>query len=155
MANAIIRHYLGDGWLEKHVDSKSRKATYLRVDMNAPFQEKAKALARVWEVAETLLNLQKVEGFEAVLDEFSYGKVESACAEIDVARMILFHELKFRFVKPTQKTKADYDYEIFYPDGFKVCADAKSKFESTKPRASSVTDSLRQARTQLPRPISR
>jgi len=150
MANSLISHYLGGEWLDTYVNSRSCKATYLRVDINAPFQEKAKAFLRVWEFAEALINFQNVEGFEAVLDELSFGKIESGCAEIDVARMIAFHELKFRFVQPTKKKKSDYDYEIFYPDGFKVCADTKSKFESTKPRAKSIIDSLKAARDQLP-----
>ncbi len=150
LAYSIVRRFLGNGWVEKYVDSDSRYASYLRVDVNAPITEKAKALLRYWEFAETLLNLQHQEGFEAVLDEFSFGKIESACAELDIARLIHVEGLKFRFVKRTQTTKGDYDYEISYPDGFEVCADAKAKFETTEPNAKSVTESLKKARRQLP-----
>jgi hypothetical protein len=150
LACAIIRNYLGDGWLEKYVDHTSRRASYLRFDPSSSMPEKGRALMRYWEFAESLLNLQKADGFAAVLDELSYGKVESACAEIDIARMVLFHELKFRFVSPIRGSKLNYDFEIFYPDGFKVCADAKCKFEATQLRASSIYGSLKDARSQLP-----
>jgi hypothetical protein len=120
MSNSLIAHYLGGEWLDMHLNSKSREARYLRVDINDPFREQSKALSKVWEFSETLLNLQHVDGFERVLDELAFGKIESACAEIDIARMFLFRELKFRFVQPQQVAKLDYDFEIFYPDGLKV-----------------------------------
>src|SRR5215831_7350121 len=82
IANTIIKHYLSDDWLDTYVHSKSKRAGYLRVDINAPLPEKAVAMTRYWEFAETLLNLQNVEGFETVLDEFAYGKIESGCGEI-------------------------------------------------------------------------
>jgi hypothetical protein len=109
-----------------------------------------KAMMRYWEFAETLLNLQNVEGFEAALDELAHGKIESACGELDVARLIAFHGLKFRFVKPVRGAKLNYDFEILYADGFKVCAEAAAKFESTIPRARSIGKSLRDSRDQLP-----
>jgi hypothetical protein len=97
----------------------------MRVDLTAPLQEKSVSLMRYFEFAETLLNLQDVDGFEMCLNELSYGNVESACAELDVARMLAFHELRFRFVEPQKRRRGeDYDFEIFYPDGFRVAADA-------------------------------
>jgi hypothetical protein len=107
-------------------------------------------MMRYWEFAETLLNLQNVDGFEAVLDELSHRKIESACGELDVARIIAFHGIKFRFVKPVRGTKLNYDFEIFYPDEFKICAEAAAKFEATTPNATSIRDSLRDSREQLP-----
>src|SRR5258707_1004124 len=69
MANTTVKHYLGGEWLDRYVHYKSPHARYLRVDINAPPPGKMKAMMRYWEFAETLLNLQNVEGFEAVLDE--------------------------------------------------------------------------------------
>src|SRR5262249_44324134 len=43
-----------------------------------------------------------------------------------------------------------YDFDIWYPDGFKVCAEAAAKFEATLPRAKSIRHSLRASRAQLP-----
>ena len=98
LADLTVRHYLGDEWLYRYVDDKSpyaRHARYLRVDMNATPPEKMKAIMRYLEFSETILNLQNIEGFEAVLDELVHGKIESACGELDVARMLAFHGLKF------------------------------------------------------------
>jgi hypothetical protein len=61
------------------------------VDVSAPLKEKAHALQKFWEFAETLLNLQDVEGFEVPLDELSYGKIEDTCGELDLARLIHLH----------------------------------------------------------------
>jgi hypothetical protein len=56
----------------------------------------------------------------------------------------------FRFVTPSSKKGEDYDFELFYPDGLTVPADAKCKFESTAINPESVRNSLKKARTQLP-----
>jgi hypothetical protein len=150
IANTTVVHFLGGEWLNKYVHHTSRHAKYLCVDINAALPERARAMMRYWEFAETLFNLQYVEGFEAVLDELAHGKIESACGEIDVARMLNFHGLEFRFVSPSRGAKLNYDFEIFYPDGFRVCAEAAAKFEATVPRAKSIRDSLRHSRDQLP-----
>jgi len=150
MANTIIKHFLGGDWIDRYVHHASRHSIYLRVDINSPLAVRAPAMMRYWEFAETLLNLQNVEGFETVLDELMYGKVESACGELDLARMILFHELRLKFMSPNQGAKLNYDFEIFYPDGFKVCVEAAAKFEATKPRANSILGSLKDSRDQLP-----
>jgi len=150
IANSLVKHYLNGEWLDTYIHSSSPDADYLRVDINAPLPERAKAMIRYWEFAETLLNLQDVEGFEVVLEELIHGKIESACAEIDIARMILFHDLRLRFIKPNRGTKLNYDFEIYYKDGFKVCAEAATKLESTTPNARSILKSIRESRAQLP-----
>ncbi len=151
LAAAIINRYLGKDWIEQYVEAKSRDAGYLRLDLAAPLQEKLTALMRYYEFAETLLNLQDVEGLEVCLDRLFEGNVESACAELDVARLLYSFDLKFKFVRPKQVKTEDYDFEIFYPDGFKVVADAKCKFESTPVRPESIKHSLQDARRQLPK----
>jgi hypothetical protein len=150
MANKIVTHYLGQPWFDKYVKHTSRHSTYLGVDNNAPLPAITTGILRYLEFAEALLNLQNVEEFETVLDELSHGKVESACGELDIARMLASFAIKFQFVRPNKGTKLNYDFEIFYPDGLKVCAEAAAKFESTKPRAKSITTSLRDSRDQLP-----
>jgi hypothetical protein len=150
VANSIVGHYLGGKWLDVYAHSASPKAIYMKVDINAPPQEKTLGLVRYWEFAETLFNLQNVEGIEAPLDQLFHGEVESGCAEIDIARMMVLYNVKFRFIVPTRTLKSDYDFEITYPDGFRVPADAKCKLESTQLDAASITDSLRKARKQLP-----
>ena len=79
------------------------------------------------EFAETLLNLQYITGFETVLDELLNGKIEAACAELEIARMLAMFGWKLQFVRPIGGAKQNYDLEIFYPDGYKVCAENRVK----------------------------
>ena len=44
----------------------------------------------------------------------------------------------------------DYDFEITYPDGLNVAADAKCKFETTAITPDSLRNSMKKARGQLP-----
>jgi hypothetical protein len=45
---------------------------------------------------------------------------------------------------------SDYDFESTYPDGLKVPADAKCKFETTDINPDSLRNSMKKARAQLP-----
>lgn len=149
--SATVRHYLGVEWLNRHVLPDSKHARYLRLDLNASMEEKQISIPRYLEFSESLLNLQDVEGFGFFLCRLMTEKVESCCAELDVARLLAVHELKFKFVPVQQKKGTDYDFEIFYPDGFMVHADAKCKFERTPVDLKSITNSLKKASKQFPK----
>jgi hypothetical protein len=154
IANDIALHYLGEHWYNRYVKHTSRHATYFRVDNAASKQEIVTGIMRWLEFAETLLNLQNITGFETVLDELLNGKIEAACAELEIARMLAMFGWKFHFVRPIVRpiggAKQNYDLEIFYPDGYKVCAETEAKIEATIPRARSILNSIRHAREQLP-----
>jgi hypothetical protein len=53
-------------------------------------------------------------------------------------------------VPPIGGAKQNYDLEIFYPDGYKVCAETETKIEATTPSAKSILTSIRHSRKQLP-----
>ena len=61
-------------------------------------------------------------------------KIESTCAELDFGRLLYINDVEFRFVVPASKKGKDYDFEVVYPGGLAVPADAKCKFESTRIR---------------------
>jgi hypothetical protein len=110
-ANTILAHYLGGAWLRRYIDPSSRHVSpYLRIDAEAELEVRAPQYMRYWEFAETLLNMQDVPGFETVLDELIHGKIESACGELYVARMIMFHGLRFRFVSPVGGIGQNYAF---------------------------------------------
>jgi len=130
----------------------AKPGSYLRLDEALPQKEKMARILRFVDFAETLYNLREVPGLEACIQQLANGKVESACAELDVARMLHVHEIRFRFIVPKKlKRGEDYDFTIVYPDGLEVAADAKCKFESTEIDPKSVLNSLHDARTQLPK----
>jgi hypothetical protein len=150
IANDIAIHYLGERWYDRYVKHASRHATYFGVDNTSDKQEMMTGIMRWLEFAETLLNLQNITGFETVLDELFNGKIEAAYAELEIARMLAMFGWKFKFVCPIGGTKQNYDLEIFYPDGYKVCAETAAKFEATTPRGKSILTSIRDSREQLP-----
>jgi hypothetical protein len=150
VANDIAIHYLGEDWYGKYVKHTSRHATYFMVDNTKSKQEITTGIMRWLEFAETLLNLQRITGFETVLDELFNGKIESAWAELEIARMLATFGWKLQFVRPIGRAKQDYDLEIFYPDGYKVCAETEAKIEATTPSARSILRSIQHARKQLP-----
>jgi hypothetical protein len=150
IANDIAIHYLGEHWYNRYVKHTSHHATYFGVNNTAGKQEIVTGIMRWLEFAETLLNLQNITGFETVLDELYNGKIEAACAEIEIARMLAMFGWKFNFVRPIGGPRQNYDLKIFYPDEYKVCAETAAKFEATTPRARSILKSIRASREQLP-----
>jgi hypothetical protein len=150
IANEIAVHYLGDHWYSRYVKHTSPHAKYFMVDNSASRQVVMTGIMRWLEFAETLLNLQSITGFEIVLDELFNGKIEPAYAELEIARMLAMFGWKFHFVPPIGGAKQNYDLEIFYPDGYKVCAETEAKIEATAPRARSISTSIRHSRKQLP-----
>jgi hypothetical protein len=151
LANTVIVHFLGREWFEAHI-KPDKKPGFLRLDFSSDTRRET-TVFRVIELAESLFNLQGVHGFEACIAQMRAGaeKIESTCAELDFGRFLHIHDVGFRFITPTKEKGSDYDYEVVYPDGRVVPADAKCKFEATEINPESVRNSLRKARTQLPK----
>jgi hypothetical protein len=150
IANEIAIHFLGEHWYNRYVKHTSRHATYFRVDNTASTEQITTGITRWLEFSETLLNLQHITGFEIVLGELFNGEIEAACAELEIARMLAMFGWKFAFVCPIGGAKQNYDLEVFYQDGYKVCAETAAKLEATAPRAKSILTSIRDSREQLP-----
>ena len=107
---------------------------------------------RVIELAESLYNLQNIDGFDACISQLKGGgeKIQSTCAELDFGRFLYIRDVEFRFVVPQMAKGRDYDMELLYPDGLTVPADAKCKFESTEINPKSIVNSLEIGRKKLP-----
>lgn len=151
LANSIIAHFLGRGWFEKHIRHDAPRRGFLNLDFSSDANREA-SVFRVVELAENLFNLQNIDGFSACIEQMRFGaeKIESTCAELDFGRFLLIHDVQFRFLERSGSKGADYDYEIVYPDGIRVAAEAKCKFEGTDANPQSVKNSLKKARKQLP-----
>ena len=150
-ANAVIAHCFGRDWFAAHIRHDVSKPGFLNLDFSSD-QRREATVFRVVELAENLFNLQHIEGFDACIRQMKGGaeKIESTCAELDFGRFLYIHDIPFRFVEPQMVKGADYDFEITYPDGLKVPADAKCKFESTAINPDSLRNSMKKARAQLP-----
>jgi hypothetical protein len=147
---AVIKHFLGEEWIEEHVSPQRGADGFLRV---IPGQAAATQIStfKIVDFAELLYNLQDVSGLDACIDRIRRGTIEPTYAELDLGRMLHCGGIEFRFVEPQQKKGSDYDIEIGLSDGLLVCADAKCKVESTDFSVETVRRSLEKARTQFPK----
>jgi hypothetical protein len=127
------------------------KAGFVRLDFSSGSRRAATVVRRI-NLAENLFNLQHIDGFDACIRQMHADekKIESTCAELDFGRLLYIYDITFRFVTPTMAKGCDYDFEVIYPNGLVVPADAKCKFETTPINPNSLRNSLKKARTQLP-----
>jgi hypothetical protein len=149
LAITVIRHFFGEQWCEDHIiqdATNSRSDGFMRLNFT-PGYEGEKKTSRLRDFAETLFNLQRVEGFDDRVQDMRTAEVEAAFAEFDFARSLYIHDIAFKFVKPSGVKGQDYDFEIEYADGRAACADAKCRVEGTDMRAETVRNSLTKART--------
>jgi hypothetical protein len=146
---AIVKHFLGLDWANKHISPVIRDAGFLRVIPGAG-PETQKSTFKVVDFAELLWNLETVPGFDLCLERLRHADIESTYAELDLGRMLYCGDVDFRYVKPRQVKGEDYDIEIVLPDWI-VCADAKCKIESTDFSIETIQNSLAHARKQFPK----
>jgi hypothetical protein len=149
MAVSVIRHFFGQPWCEAHIiqdAAHSRPAGFMRLDFTPGFAGERKT-SRVLDFAETLFNLQHIDGFDDRVNQMRAGDVEATFAEFDFGRFLYLHDVAFKFVKPIGVKGRDYDCSIEYADGREVCADAKCRLEDTEARAETIRNSLVRART--------
>jgi hypothetical protein len=137
------------GW---HLDNilqdaeHSRPAGFLRLDFTPGFQGERKT-SRILDFAETLFNLQRVEGFDDRVDQMRTGPIEATFAEFDFARFLYIHGIAFKFAMPVGVKGKDYDFAVEYADGREACADAKCRLEGTGVGADTIRNSLVKARS--------
>jgi hypothetical protein len=148
---AVVKYYMGEDWLERHLSPFSSKPGYLRLNISEDGEELSAVMGqRIVDLGEMLLNLQNVEGFDSCIRRLRDGDLEPTIAELSLAAMIYVNDWPFRFVEPSGVKRADYDYEITHADGLVVCADAKCKIESTAFSEKTILSALNKARSQLP-----
>jgi hypothetical protein len=127
----VVKYFFGDQWLDRYVTPGERKRSgFLRV-IEGTGPETQISSFRIVDLAELLFNLQKIEGFDRCIEQMKHGDLEGTYAELDLGRMLHIAGHAFRFIKPKQMKREDYDVEIILPDGTILCADAKCKIETT------------------------
>jgi hypothetical protein len=153
MRLAVICHFLGTRWCQHNIEqdaAHSRPAGFLRLDYTPGLQGQRK-ISRISDLAEMLFNLQHVEGFDNRVHQMRTGSIEATFAEFDLARFLYIHDIAFKFVTPSGMKGEDYDFRVEYSDGRNACVDAKCRIEAAEVRADTIMNSLKDARTQLPR----
>jgi hypothetical protein len=146
---AMIKHFLGLDWANKHMSPETSDPGFLRI-IPGHGPETQRSTFKVVDLAELLWNLEAVPGFDLCIERLRRADIESTYAELDLGRMLYCGNVDFRYVKPQQIKGADYDIEIILPD-WTVCADAKCKIESTNFSIETVQNSLTHPRKQFPK----
>ncbi|MDH2233631.1 MULTISPECIES: hypothetical protein [Delftia] len=145
----VLSTTFGSDWLEHHVLASDDKSPFFR-NLDAKAGDESLHRARVVDLAETILNLQEVPGLKNVLQEMSVGHIEDRFAELEVGKILALAGVKFNYVTPGGPRGSSYDLKIATPSG-EVCADVKCRVESNlAPSKSSILNTLKAARTQLP-----
>jgi len=146
---SIIREAMGVDWLTKHFDPETKKSGVFKLGPGIS-EEEITQNYRAIDLAECIINLKDIQGVGECLARLREAhNPEAGYAELHIGKMLYINQWPFRFVKPQGKRGNDYDLEIeFYEQ--KRCGDAKCKVESTDISSETVTQTLKNSRTQLP-----
>jgi hypothetical protein len=146
LATVVIKHYLGMDWFMTNFAGQSAPG-YFRFAFQAADMEREKKWQRFLDLAETLVNLQHIDGFWDCVERMQERRdAEAAHTELDFGKFLYVRDVTFRFVMPQGVRGRDYDFQINYPDGRSACADAKCKVESAKIDPETIKNALESAR---------
>jgi hypothetical protein len=89
LATTIIGHFLGKEWVLQNIPHRDDAAStgFFQMDFSSPERGHAKA-ARIYDLAETLFNLQQIEGFDHRIEQMRTGDAEASFAELDLGRFL-------------------------------------------------------------------
>jgi hypothetical protein len=146
----IVKDFLGQEWLDKHVDPESARGGYVRLTVGTGHETQLSSW-RITDLGEVMFNLQHVPGFAERVEEMKRADPEASIAELHVARIIYINGWPFRFVQRSGERGKDYDYEIESQWDITICADAKCKIESTPLSTRTILNTLSKSRSQLPK----
>ena len=150
----VLAHSLGDEWLQTHVLYRCNRPGYLSMNpamVDGDIGVDKEHTQRVLQLADTLFNLQHVEGLDQRLDMLFHGQIESTMAELDFGMFLGMQGFEFRFVSTSGVTGNDYDVELIYPDGRIACAESKCKLDGSEFSEKGLLSTLKKARLQMPR----
>jgi hypothetical protein len=149
-AIGILTRYFGGDWpTDRLLKVTGRDGTFIHPPIVNP-QDNFKRQQRIGDLAEHLVNLQGIPGFEWCLREVSRDSLETGLAKLIPAGMMRRRNIPFRFVVPSQQQGKDYDAEAEI-GAIMVPIEMKAKIEGTGPTPEGIADRLKVARRQLPR----
>jgi hypothetical protein len=89
LANCVVRAFLTNKWANKYIVPNAMHRSFLTIDESTP-QRREITLYRVIDLAEILVNLQDVRGFNRCLKKLRGGDIEGTYAELDLGPFIIF-----------------------------------------------------------------
>lgn len=149
LAIHILLHFLGQEWVRKERESKEGLLSDSKLGSPSK-KESWESTGKPIRLAELLLNLQDVVGFEEVVNNLRKGDLESYFAELESAGMLLAAGFRFGFVKPVGQRGKDYDIVVTLEDGSTVPLEVESKAIATTLSEKTISNTIEHARQQLP-----
>jgi hypothetical protein len=149
-AIAVLGELFGSDWIDAHIlhSKEGRKGgTFIHPPVVRPF-DTFKMGDRIVALAEHLMNLQEIEGYESCLTEIRGGAIESGFAKLVAAALLRRRNIPFRFVVPSGQLGHDYDAEAII-GATVVPIEMKAKVEGKAPSSTSIGQSLKRARRPL------
>jgi hypothetical protein len=148
---AILTHVFGVNWRDANIFHAREGFLKNVTDANTPLEREVHKM-RIVLLAEMILNLQDVPGFDACVGQMlNRDLIESTCAELEIARLLYTQStVSFEFRRPVGVKKDDYDLTVTYDDGVVCCAETKCKAEETEITLDTIEHSFKKARGQMP-----
>ena len=148
VAKRIVERFVGQDWTARHLSTTSNG--FFHGYGNPTVQDNAGA-RRLIELAEMLLNLQSVAGFEDPQGKLRTDDAEAAFGAFEAAKLLHRSRTRFEFVVARGVPGEDYDIEAFPENGPAVPIEAKCKLVGTAPSESGMRSTLEWAKKhQLP-----
>jgi hypothetical protein len=148
LAAQILRIALGDSWCDHQLGGNPK--AHQRLQMGADYVQRMKAQLWTVQLAEILLNLQDVPGFDNRLRRLLRDNLESAVSELEAARLLTISCLPFEFVEESGRRGYDYEALVQLPTGDLGACEVKRKVGSSAPRLGSIYKSLSEGVGQIP-----
>jgi hypothetical protein len=152
IANYILIHIFGMDWVETNVHPIDRPSRYF--GRSRSHEERDRYRVRVCQLAELVHNLDRVENFDLRIEAINNAKQDGIEAEIVgliAGSMLKRRGVLFRFVKETGTKQLDYDIEYVRLDGKVGHCETKCKLPATALTKSTVVNTLKTAKDQLPK----
>lgn len=143
----VLGTILGGEWVDRHLlPSNRRRATFLAPEITDDC-DGYKHQDRVVALAEILLNLQDVDGFDGRLPKWRTESAETVLGEAEGLRLLYRAGILTRL--PLEGTDGRFDAEVICGGTILAC-EVKTKLASTELSEATIEKSLATARRQLP-----
>lgn len=145
----LLEVYLGRDWVDKHGWGASEKPLGKFGELE-DFKD-AKYVDRLVTLAQTIYNLQGIEGIDHKTKLLKNEDVESALAELEGIELLFSANRKLKIIVPSGVKGADYDVEVHLPDGTPIACEMKCKFEVTEFSKNTIKNTITKGAAQLPK----
>jgi hypothetical protein len=149
MSGDVLKHYLGKQWVIDNVFERSPLDAHLTFGPEDGI-ERYQFSDRVVALAEMLFHFQLIEGIETRLGSLSTSSVETSVSELEGAKFLFTSGIPFRFNAPTNQRGLDFDATI-EKSGAAINCEMKCKVVGTELGVSTIANTLKTARQQVPR----